>query len=67
MFNSDLTVPDATSLRRLEAMRFVALMKESADRNGIGFVGGFIDPVTGEKFTMTNMNDDNIHPRIEGI
>ena len=67
MSNSDLTVPDATSLRRLEAMRFVALMKESADRNGLSFVGGFIDPVTGEKFTMTNMKDDNNFPRIEGI
>jgi len=49
-------IPDAVDLRRLEAMQLVAKMKESADKHGIGFVGGFISP-DGEKFVMTNMDD----------
>lgn len=42
----------------LQAMQLVAKMKESADRIGIGFVGGFITP-SGEKFSMTNMSDED--------
>jgi len=42
----------------LEAMAFVAKMKESADRIGAGFVGGFIAP-DGTKFVMTNMNEED--------
>jgi len=49
-------IPDAVDQRRLEAMQLVAKMKESADKHGIGFVGGFITP-DGEKFVMTNMDD----------
>ena len=39
-------------------MQLVAKMKESADKHGIGFIGGFISP-DGEKFIMTNMNDED--------
>jgi selenophosphate synthetase-related protein len=42
--------------QRLEAMQLVAKMKESADKFGVGFVGGFISP-SGEKFIMTNMDE----------
>ena len=42
----------------LEAMAFVAKMKESADRIGAGFVGGFT-AADGTKFVMTNMNKDD--------
>jgi hypothetical protein len=45
-------------MQRLQAMQLVAKMKESAERHGIGFIGGFISP-NGEKFVMTNMTDDN--------
>jgi hypothetical protein len=45
-------------MQRLQAMQLVAKMKESAERNGIGFIGGFIAP-NGEKFVMTNMDDDD--------
>jgi hypothetical protein len=31
-------------------------MKASADKHGVGFVGGFVSP-SGEKFIMTNMNE----------
>ena len=48
-------IPDAVDRQRLEAMQFVARMKESADKFGVGFVGGFISP-DGEKFMMTNMD-----------
>ena len=49
-------IPDAVDRQRLEAMQLVARMKESADKFGVGFVGGFISP-DGQKFMMTNMNE----------
>jgi selenophosphate synthetase-related protein len=45
-------------MERLQAMQLVAKMKESAERHGIGFIGGFISP-DGQKFVMTNMTDDD--------
>jgi hypothetical protein len=52
------SVPDTLNAQHLQAMQLVAKMKESADRNGIGFVGGFISP-DGKKFMMTNMNEED--------
>ena len=49
-------IPDSVDAQRLEAMQLVARMKESADKFGIGFVGGFIAP-DGQKFMMTNMDE----------
>jgi hypothetical protein len=49
-------IPDSVDLQKLQAMQLVAKMKESADRHGIGFVGGFISP-DGQKFMMTNMDE----------
>ena len=49
-------IPDSVDSQRLEAMQLVARMKESADKYGIGFVGGFISP-DGQKFMMTNMDE----------
>ncbi len=51
-------IPDSIDTKRLEAMQLVAKMKEAADRNGIGFIGGFISP-NGQKFVMTNMDEDD--------
>jgi selenophosphate synthetase-related protein len=51
-------IPDAIDAQRLHAMQIVAKMKESADKYGVGFVGGFISP-DGQKFMMTNMNEDD--------
>ena len=45
-------------MQRLQAMQLVAKMKESADRQGIQFIGGFVAP-NGEKFVMTNMDEDD--------
>jgi hypothetical protein len=45
-------------MQRLQAMQLVARMKESADKHGIGFIGGFIAP-NGEKFVMSNMDDED--------
>lgn len=47
-------IPDSIDLQRLQAMQLVAKMKESADKYGIGFIGGFVSP-SGEKFIMTNL------------
>lgn len=51
-------IPDSLDMQRLQAMQLVAKMKESADKHGIGFIGGFIAP-DGQKFVMTNMDDDD--------
>jgi hypothetical protein len=51
-------IPDSLDMERLQAMQLVAKMKESADKIGIGFIGGFIAP-NGEKFVMTNMDDED--------
>ena len=51
-------IPDAVDRQRLEAMQLVARMKESADKFGVGFVGGFISP-DGQKFMMTNMDESD--------
>ena len=53
-----LRIPDSIDLQRLQAMQLVAKMKESADKHGIGFIGGFISP-DGQKFIMTNMDDED--------
>ena len=55
---SELRIPDSVDLQRLQAMQLVAKMKESADRQGIGFIGGFVAP-DGQKFIMTNMDDED--------
>lgn len=51
-------IPDSVDMQRLSAMQLVAKMKESADKYGVGFVGGFISP-DGEKFMMSNMSDED--------
>jgi len=51
-------IPDSIDMQRLSAMQLVAKMKESADKHGVGFIGGFIAP-NGEKFVMTNMEDQD--------
>ena len=57
--SKDLRNQDKYSLEQLRAMQLVAKMKESADRLGAGFVGGFISP-TGERFMMSNVDADDI-------
>ena len=54
----DSSVPDTLSAQHLWDMQLVAKMKESADKYGSGFVGGFIGP-DGKKFIMTNMDDED--------
>ena len=56
--SDQLRIPDSIDLQRLQAMQLVAKMKESADKNGVGFIGGFISP-NGEKFIMTNLDDND--------
>jgi hypothetical protein len=51
-------IPDSIDIQRLQAMQLVAKMKESADRHGIGFIGGFVAP-DGQKFVMTNFEDQD--------
>jgi selenophosphate synthetase-related protein len=52
------SVPDTLNSQHLQAMHVVAKMKESADKFGVGFVGGFISP-DGKKFMMTNMSEED--------
>jgi selenophosphate synthetase-related protein len=56
--SDSIRIPDSVDLQRLQAMQLVAKMKESADKHGVGFIGGFISP-DGQKFIMTNMDDED--------
>ena len=38
-------------------MMFVAQMKAAADRNEMGFIGGYMDEKTGEVFMQSNLPD----------
>ena len=58
MTNNTPRIPDSMDMQRLQAMQLVAKMKESAEKHGIGFIGGFIAP-NGEKFVMSNMDDED--------
>ena len=56
--SDQLRIPDSIDSQRLQAMQLVAKMKESADKHGVQFIGGFVAP-SGEKFVMTNMDEDD--------
>ncbi len=56
--SDSIRIPESIDLQRLQAMQLVAKMKESADKHGVGFIGGFIAP-NGEKFIMSNMDDED--------
>ena len=51
-------IPDGIDQQKLQFMQLTAKMKESADKYGVGFIGGFISP-DGEKFVMSNMNEED--------
>ena len=51
-------IPDSVDMERLRKMQTVAKMKDFADQRGMGFVGGYYDPSTGELFTMDNLPED---------
>ena len=58
--NSDhLTADDDINPKHLNAMMLIARMKEVADRNGDGFIGGFITP-SGKRFVVSNIEEDDI-------
>lgn len=54
-----ISIEDSLDPQKLSAMRIVAQMKEAADKQGIGFIGGFVAP-DGKKFVMTNMEDEDV-------
>lgn len=51
-------IPDSLHRQELEAMHYIAKLKESADKLGIGFIGGFVAP-NGNKYIVSNMDDDD--------
>ena len=48
------TLPTTEKMRK---MMFVAQMKAAADRNEMGFIGGYMDEKTGEVFMQSNLPD----------
>jgi len=54
-----ISIDDSLDPQKLSAMRIVAQMKEAADKQGVGFIGGFVAP-DGKKFVMTNMEDEDV-------
>ena len=53
--NNKPRIPDSVDMERLKKMQTVAKMKDFADQRGMGFVGGYFDPKTGELFQMDNL------------
>ena len=53
--NNKPRIPVSVDMERLKKMQTVAKMKDFADQRGMGFVGGYFDPSTGELFTMDNL------------
>ena len=53
--NNKPRIPNSVDMERLKKMQTVAKMKDFADQRGMGFVGGYFDPSTGELFTMDNL------------
>jgi hypothetical protein len=51
-------IPSSIHQQEIEAMHYIAKLKESADKLGIGFIGGFVAS-NGEKFVLTNMDEDD--------
>ena len=51
-------IPNSLHRQELEAMHYIAKLKESADKLGIGFIGGFIAP-NGNKYVVSNMDEDD--------
>jgi hypothetical protein len=58
MTNNKPTIPNSVDPQKLQFMQLTAKMKESADKHGVGFIGGFVSP-DGEVFYMSNMNDED--------
>jgi hypothetical protein len=58
MSSNKPSIPNSVDSQKLAFMQLTAKMRESADRHGMGFVGGFISP-DGETFVMTNMNEED--------
>ena len=54
-----ISIDDSLDPQKLSAMRIVAQMKEAADKQGVGFIGGLVAP-DGKKFVMTNMEDEDM-------
>jgi hypothetical protein len=57
MNNNTPRIPDAIDSQKLAFMQMTAKMKESADKYGAGFIGGFVAS-DGEIFTMTNLEEE---------
>jgi len=51
-------IPDSMDMQRLQVMQLVACVRETSDRLGMGFIGGFIGR-DGQKFVVTNMDEDD--------
>ena len=51
-------IPNSIHQQELEAMHYIAKLKESADKLGIGFIGGFVAP-NGNKYIVSNMDADD--------
>lgn len=54
-----ISIQDPIDPQKLAAMRIVAQMKEAADRQGVGFIGGFVAP-DGKKFVMSNIDGEDM-------
>ena len=54
--SNEIRVPDQLpDMEKMKRMMMVAQMRATADNNGMGFIGGWMDEETGEVFYQSNM------------
>ena len=54
-------------IEKLKKMRFVAQMRAAADRAQMGFIGGYMDPETGEVFMQTNIDQEVVDEMLPSL
>ena len=54
-------IPEAApSMKDIQRMMMVAQMRATADNNGMGFIGGYMDEETGQVFYQTNIDQEDV-------
>ncbi len=57
--SNEIRVPDQLpDMEKMRRMMMVAQMRSTADNNGMGFIGGWMDEETGEVFYQSNMDEE---------
>ena len=68
MPDNSIQVPNQLpDMEKLKKMQFVTKMRDAADRAQMGFIGGYMDPETGEVFMQTNMDQEVVEQALPSL